>query len=172
MPHTKCASRRHCSISSLEQQRVVFLQVFAFALRESASLSSSQPGSRLGLDPDSLEFSPPKKKRKHRLWSLHARRIQQKRDSSSSHVYNYQPCYHPGLNAMSFFRKWPLGLNEFCRLSLCRSRLLGRTDGSNSLISTVFVWITTSHALWRLCAVKQMRSVLGSYAASENPVPT
>nr|XP_028557821.1 histone-lysine N-methyltransferase EZH1 isoform X3 [Podarcis muralis] len=74
-----------CSISRLLGTKTC-KQVFQFAVKE--SLIMKLPMNEL-LNPSQ------KKKRKHRLWAAHCRKIQLKKDSSSTQVYNYQPCDHP-----------------------------------------------------------------------------
>lgn len=74
-----------CSIARLLGTKTC-KQVFQFAVKESLILK---------LPTDELMNPSQKKKRKHRLWAAHCRKIQLKKDNNSTQVYNYQPCDHP-----------------------------------------------------------------------------
>ncbi|XP_053555390.1 histone-lysine N-methyltransferase EZH1 isoform X2 [Bombina bombina] len=74
-----------CSIAQLMGTKLC-KQVFQFAVKDSLILK---------VPTKELMTTAQKKKRKHRLWAAHCRKIQLKKDNSANQVYNYQPCDHP-----------------------------------------------------------------------------
>ncbi|XP_068118410.1 histone-lysine N-methyltransferase EZH1 isoform X2 [Hyperolius riggenbachi] len=74
-----------CSIAKLMGTKTC-KQVFQFAVKDSLILK---------VPAKELMSTAQKKKRRHRLWAAHCRKIQLKKDNSSNLVYNYQPCDHP-----------------------------------------------------------------------------
>ncbi|XP_014248351.1 histone-lysine N-methyltransferase E(z) isoform X1 [Cimex lectularius] len=78
-------ARNFCAISQIMLTKTC-QQVYNFSLKD-----PSTPH----IDAEIAEFTPPrKKKKKHRLWSVHCRKNAMRKEGNN-HVHNYTPCEHP-----------------------------------------------------------------------------
>jgi len=77
----------YCSIAKLIGTKSC-KQVYQFSAKEEAHIPD--------VNEETAQTPPRKKKKKQRLWTMHARKIQLKKDGNAKTVYNYQPCDHPG----------------------------------------------------------------------------
>ncbi|XP_034941956.1 histone-lysine N-methyltransferase E(z)-like isoform X2 [Chelonus insularis] len=95
-------------------------EVYDFALKEGHEIPS------LEIPENIISFR--KKKKKQRIWSIHGKKIQQRRETDPVYIHNYVPCDHPGQQCDD---SCPCvkGLNfceKFCQCSIeCQNRFPG-----------------------------------------------
>ncbi|KAK7593004.1 hypothetical protein V9T40_007756 [Parthenolecanium corni] len=112
--------KNYCAIAQIMLTKTC-QQVYYFAQKEE--------GNNLRIDFMRESTPPRKKKKKRRLWSMHYRKVQMKKDTASNQLYNFTPCNHPSSQQCDETCRCVQSQNyceKFCRCSSdCQNRFPG-----------------------------------------------